>query len=277
MFSNALQLSNILIISITFSASKLNMKYLFRDLKNLIEIKFPNSQTNELVEMEGILLNCISLNKVDLSNFNFKKINSFESLFEGCYNMTDIDISYINAPLLTNTTNLFKNCINIINIILPKNLSGITYLNSAFENCKNLKNIDLTPFDGIKNLLGVEKMFANCTSLKSLYFPKINAPGLDSTANMFLGCTKLKHLDMGNFTTSNNALYNLSNMFYDCKDLEYLDISKLYFEQGEYKGIFNGVGNKFDIEFKFHYKCDFEFEKEFFDMNIKNKKECQGF
>lgn len=121
-------------------------------------------------------------------------------------------------------------------------------------------------------------MFANCTSLKSLYFPKINAPGLDSTENMFFGCSKLKHLDMGNFTTSDAELYNLKNMFYNCINLEYLDISKLYFEQGIYEGIFYGVGkNKFSVELKFHYKCDLEFQMKLDDMNIKDEKKCQDF
>ena len=192
--------------------------------------------------------NCKSLTSIDLSNFNFEKVESFGELFEGCQSLEEINLSYINAPLLNSMTNTFKDCKNLKQILLPRNLGGIKYLIQAFSNCEKLENIDLSPLYGIQNLEYINSMFHNCTSLKSVEFPNINATGLYSTSNMFYNCSNLKSINMGNFLTSIN-LYNLENMFYGCINLNYLDISKLYINNNcNIKDIFHGVISNITIK-----------------------------
>ena len=107
---------------------------------------------------------------------------------------------------------------------------------STFENCISLESIDLSVFNGIENLMNVNNMFANCTSLKQIEFPTIKASGLKSTSNMFFGCSKLEYIDIGNFLTSSN-LKNLDNMFYNCSSLIFLNISQLY--TGNLQNVYN--------------------------------------
>ena len=224
------------------------MGYLFDGCHKVKQLDMAHFRTNNLIFVGGMFKNCKSLTSIDLSNFNFEKVESFGELFEGCQSLEEINLSYINAPLLNSMTNTFKDCKNLKQILLPRNLGGIKYLIQAFSNCEKLENIDLSPLYGIQNLEYINSMFHNCTSLKSVEFPNINATGLYSTSNMFYNCSNLKSINMGNFLTSIN-LYNLENMFYGCINLNYLDISKLYINNNcNIKDIFHGVISNITIK-----------------------------
>ena len=148
------------------------------------------------------------------------------SVFEGCSNLTKIDLSFTSVPLASGMENFFKDCINLKEIQLPKNLNNITNFYLTFLNCKSLTSINLTSFNGIKNLDNVDKMFENCSSLKEVIFPHIQASDLSSTSYMFSGCTRLEYIDMGNFDTK--IVEEMKFMFNDCKSLKVLNISKLH-------------------------------------------------
>ena len=150
------------------------------------------------------------------------KINSLESAFERCYSLIKIDLSFIESRLLERMLYVFRNCNNLIEVKLPKNLFGIRYLNSTFENCKKLENVNLDQLYSNDNLIGTQKMFKNCENLKNIKFPQITALQLENMSEMFYGCNKLESIELEFFETRD--IINMERMFYNCTMLKYLNI-----------------------------------------------------
>ena len=61
---------------------------------------------------------------------------------------------------------MFYNCTNLVSIDLPLNLNNLTHAQNIFENCINLKNINLINMKNSNKLRNISGMFKNCTSLE---------------------------------------------------------------------------------------------------------------
>ena len=171
----------------------------FLNCSNLSNINIPSSKIGR-----WCFENCTALKTV---SFNGSTI-PFHA-FDGCISMTSItlgkNVSYINEYA-------FENCSSLLSI----DLSHITHLsNSAFRNCKNLKNVTLG--DQITNI--PENTFYGCTSLYDITIPE-NVKEISSSA--FYGCTSLKNVTILRKKTSSNLdkLRINDQSFYGCTALE---------------------------------------------------------
>lgn len=86
----------------------------------------------------------------------------------------------------------FKDMVNLRHANLEKlNVTDTVSAGSAFENCSQLEELDLSWF-ATEKMTHVEDMFAGCTNLKHIYVSSLwtNA-NMTSSTNMFAGCTSL--------------------------------------------------------------------------------------
>lgn len=91
-----------------------------------------------------------------------------------------------------------------------------TTLNSVFNDCNNLKEIDLSN-TSTENITDMGYMFKSCTGLTTLNLSTFNTSLVTNVEYMFASCVNLKSLDLSNFDMSN--VTKLESMFYNCKAL----------------------------------------------------------
>ena len=65
-----------------------------------------------------------------------------------------------------------------------------------------------------KNLESTEDMFKGCTNLRGIFFTKFKTENIENMAGMFSGCTSLTSLNLTTF--ENSKVTDMSNLFYDC-------------------------------------------------------------
>ena len=100
--------------------------------------------------------------------------------------------------------------------------SYVIEANRMFYQCSNLKSIDT--ING-KKLVVVNPvyMFSGCSGLTSLDVSKFDTSAATTMDSMFSGCSNIKALDVSNFDTQN--VTKMTNMFYSCSNIEALDVS----------------------------------------------------
>lgn len=101
-------------------------------------------------------------------------------------------------------------------------LSGITNMESMFQNCKHLETcvfgeVNTTELKNIKN------MFKYCYALRSVDIASLQTDKVTDMSSLFFNCSSLERLDLTGFMT--NSVTDMSNMFYSCRKLETLDLS----------------------------------------------------
>jgi len=89
---------------------------------------------------------CYSLESLDLSSFNTRRVENMSSMFKGCQLIKQLDISNFNTTKVKDMTGMFLNCIS-------------------------LEELDISWFKANKKLTRSDFMFVGCSKLKTIKFP----------------------------------------------------------------------------------------------------------
>ena len=113
----------------------------------------------------------------------------------------------------------FSGCSNLTEIkdIQNLNTSIVTDMAYMFDDCKNLKSLDLSSFN-TNNVSDMSRMFYNCSSLTTLDLSNFNTEKVTTMYNMFSFCSILKTIYVSDKFTTNNVSSSMY-MFYDCSQL----------------------------------------------------------
>lgn len=101
-------------------------------------------------------------------------------------------------------------------------LSGITNMESMFENCKHLETCVFGEVN-TPELKNIKNMFKYCYELRSVDIASLQTDKVTDMSSLFFNCSSLERLDLTGFMT--NSVTDMSNMFYSCRKLETLDLS----------------------------------------------------
>lgn len=100
---------------------------------------------------------------------------------------------------------------------------SMTNMNSVFDGCRNLEELDLTNMN-TSNVTTMENMFRNCFALKNIKgLEDFDVSNVTTMRNMFYYCQSLTRLDLSKWNPKN--LTDMYYCFYDMDKLTYLDIS----------------------------------------------------
>ena len=211
-----------------------NMKNMFAGCINLEEIKGINQLiTKKVTTMEGIFSKCIKIEYLNLSNFDtsevtnmsfmfneckklkeIKGINNFitnkvtkmDAMFQECYELERLDLSNFDTSNVKDMCYMFNECYKLKEIkgINKFKTYNVTTMDSMFQLCKELENLDLSDFD-TSNVIDMSNMFNECNKLKYLNLKNftINC----DTENMFT----FQQKDKCKFVTNNKDLQDLYN------------------------------------------------------------------
>ena len=123
-------------------------------------------------------------------------------------------------------------------------------MESAFEGCQSLTNLDLLNFKA-PEIENMNNMFKNCKNLEYLDLSSFHTPKLISMNEMFLNCESLTSLDISNFET--NKISNMNSLFQNCKNLLSLNISNFNLESvTDLKNMFNNCTKLDYINFQLY-------------------------
>ena len=120
-----------------------------------------------------------------------------------------------------NKINILEGDIN--NITMQWN-DKIDNCHSMFDGLTNLKEVDLSNFDG-SEILSMAYMFWDCTNLESVNLSNFKTPSLTNIGLLFSGCKSLLSIDLSNLDTS--SVTNMASMFYDCNSLTSINLTNL--------------------------------------------------
>ena len=163
--------------------------------------------------------------------------------FSGCSNLTEIkDIQNLNTSIVTDMAYMFDDCKNLKSLDLSSfNTNNVSDMSRMFNNCSSLTTLDLSNFNTNK-VSNMSRMFYNCSSLTTLNLNSINTNNVSDMSSMFNYCSSLTTLNLSNFNTA--KVKDMQNMFWGCKALESLDLSSFNTEKIETMcGMFNTCEN----------------------------------
>ncbi len=119
-----------------------------------------------------------------------------------------------------------------------KSINGIRYfktdnvisMESMFMNCSSLEIIDVQYFN-TGNVTTMKSMFENCKALTTIIgIDNFNTSNVILMDKMFFGCESLVNLDLTDFDTL--KVTNMSYMFYNCKKLEVCEFGYVNSKEG---------------------------------------------
>ena len=179
--------------------------YMFKDLRNLIEIDTTSFDTSNVTYMFRMFDGCESLNTLDVSNFDTSKVGNMGYMFNGCKLLTTLDVSNFDTSRVTFMAAMFERCEALTTLDVSNfNTSRVFSMGSMFERCEALTTLDVSNFN-TSNVNLISGMFECCRALTAIYASE----GTDwnkskdcSSTGMFNGCSKLKG---GNNTAYNEA------------------------------------------------------------------------
>ena len=97
---------------------------------------------------------CISLEYLDISNFDTSKVTNFFEMFYGCSNLKSINLSNFNTSNAKNMVGMFMSCISLEYLDISNfDTTQVTKFQSIFDNTNILKYINLynAQIDAIKS------------------------------------------------------------------------------------------------------------------------------
>ena len=185
---------------------------------------------------------CRLLETIDLSSWDLSNVSNIQNMFNDCGNIRSVDLGNIftSATANINMSNTFQYCYSLESISdiisnIPANKT--VSLAGTYNYCYSLTSvIDLSGL----TITALNSAFNNCKEIKEIYLTGCTLSGSANSA--FSNCNSLRILDLNNVTATASST-SLNTTFQNTYVLAYLDLSSKYFDGGS-KGstTFSGSG-----------------------------------
>ena len=205
--------------------------------------------TSEVKYMTSMFFNSSSLETLDLSSFNTKKVTNMYDMFNGSTNLRSIKLpkGFIGSSV-TYLKAMFNNCTSLTELDLSgSNSENVKDMSEMFNGCRALSKLVLTDFK-TGQVSTMESMFCNCSTLETLDVSSFNTENVTTMCGMFSHCSSLRSLDLTGFNTAN--VTDMSSMFKNCSSLRSLDLSSFNTRKvSDMQSMFEGCTNLESIDF----------------------------
>lgn len=185
------KLESVILKDCTFGKS--NMKYAFKNAKQLKSVDFTGCDLSEVTAIDNMFRDCAALTSVTIDS-GLPAATTAQNMFNGCKALESVDIGD-DLSKLTDAWAMFQNCAALTDVA-PFKLSAVTDTSSMFQGCASLKEIDVSLYR-TSNVINMSSMFSGCVSLVRLDLSGFDMSAVGNAQNMFSGCTKLATLKFG--------------------------------------------------------------------------------
>ena len=234
MFSQCRSLTNLDLSN--FNTSQVtSMSNMFDYCSSLTGLDVSNFNTSQVTNMRNMFCYCTSLTNLDLSKFNTSQVTDMSGMFSFCYALVDLDLSSFETNNVTNMGGktvwqgssstqsggdygMFQNCTNLTRIVFGDNFntSNVLNMDSMFNSCSSLTNLDLSKFD-TSQVTDMSGMFAGLKLINTLDLSGFDTSQVTDMSGMFYSCYALVDLDLSGFDTNNAT--NMCSIFSSCNNL----------------------------------------------------------
>ena len=246
MFYNCTNLTSLNISN--FDTSKVTtMESMFSGLTKLESLDIRNFDTSSVTTMLLMFTNMRALKDLKISDkFKTHNVTNFASMFLNCVSLESLDLSNFDTSKAITTSTMFSGMSKVKRIDLgPKfNTSNVTNMTSMFNGCLLLEKLDLSAFD-TRKVTEFAYMFNSCATLQKLDVSMFDTRSAINMMSMFSGMMALSDFNLGhNFNTSN--VISMQNMFFNVRKLTRLDLSQ--FDTSKVTQMANMFGYMFELE-----------------------------
>ena len=136
--------------------------------------------------MEGLFSYCSSLTSINLSHFDFSKVELIGFMFGGCSKITSLNLSNIDTSKVDTLKNMFFECSELIYLDISNfDTSKVKYIDSIFSGCSKLSSLDLSSFIFNNESITVHSMFCNSENLEYINFKNIDLTSIIYDGDIF--------------------------------------------------------------------------------------------
>lgn len=123
-------------------------------------------------------------------------------------------VNFVDKSRPVGVRSYFEGMENLENVENINNLDtrNATTINSLFEGCSSLKNIDLSSLN-LSKISDITSLFEGCKSLKEVNLNFLGSPLVMYADFVFVGCEQLEKIDMSDFDTSKLTKDNTHSFF----------------------------------------------------------------
>ena len=292
LFKGCSSLTSIDLSGISFDIMKI-FGSMFEDCTALESVDMTNVKMPYAEDLSSMFANCTSLTDLKM-NFETPCVQNMNSMFKNCSSLINLDISTFITNQVTDMGEMFSGCSKLrdINNNEKGNIHRAYFTNfktpevknmeSMFKDCESLNILDLSSFN-TKSVVNFDSMFENCSNLLSIYSKRSNKntkkeydgqfkkDSLQSSTDMFLGCTSLIGISKGvekleykvnNKTKDKSSYIKKSDYYFTCEydpekvDAEYASVAWVFTKNMEKHTESSGEGAEND------YKPNFKLDKE---------------
>ena len=183
---------------------------MFGNCNMLNEIILPKN-TENVIDMSFLFLNCSCLETIDFSNFSTNNVKNMKGMFAKCSKIKKLDLSFFSTEKVQNMSQMFYKCVSLSEINLTSfKTNNVTEMSGMFSNCTSLENLNLTTFN-TNNVTDMSEMFSECFLLKEINLYKLKNPKIKKMNLMFKNCSFLNQIDISNFKSYNDT--DITDMF----------------------------------------------------------------
>ena len=144
------------------------------NMEYLVSVDLSNFDASSLDTMNGMFINCTSLESIDFSNLETSSVKDIGYMFSGCTSLKSIDLSTLDLSNIIRMNNIFYGCTSLESINLPKKeMESLYDMSYLFYGCTSLKSIDLSSLD-TSSVEYINNIFEGCTSLESIDLSKLD-------------------------------------------------------------------------------------------------------
>ncbi len=182
-------------------------------------------------------LDDVSINKivVDISGDNIYSMRAWFRSAEA----EEIIFQQVDTSNVTDMSYMFEDCKNLKSLdVKDFDTRRVVNMRWMFRGCENLTELDVSSFD-TSSVTDMSSMFNECVNLTSIDVSRFDTSQVTDMSCMFASCKKLTSIDVSNFDTSN--VTNMLGMFYFCLKLEKLDVSNFVTDNVTNMAIMFGV------------------------------------
>ena len=92
-----------------------------------------------LRNLNNMFYGCLSLNKLNLSQYNTQYVSNMSNMFNGCSSLINLDLSNFNTEYVYDMSYMFNGCSSLINLNLSKfNTEYVNNMSYMFSGCSSL-------------------------------------------------------------------------------------------------------------------------------------------
>ncbi len=193
--------------------------YLFYNFKNVTQIEgIENLYTSSVIDMKHMFYNMSNLVELDLSSFDTRNVTNMNSMF---YNMSNLQTltfgENFDTRNVTNMINMFGHLMNLQTLNLRTfNTGNVTFMQGMFAYMDTIQELDLSTFD-TSNVTTMYDMFAGMSTIQKLDLSNFDTSNVTDMHNMFENMSSIQTLDLRTFNTSN--VTNMNRMFANSTNL----------------------------------------------------------